>query len=35
MGTEFPFRKVKNLGDGRWWEFPNNVNVFSAPKVYS
>ena len=25
IGTEFQFRKVKNLGDGWWWELHNSV----------
>ena len=35
MGTEFQFRKVKNLGDGWWWELHNNVDVLSVTELYS
>ena len=35
MGTEFQFWKVKNSGDGWWWDLHNHVNVLSAAKLYS
>ena len=35
MGTEFQFRKVKNSGDGWWWDLHNHVNVLSAAELYS
>ena len=35
MGTEFQFRKVKNSGDGWWWDFHNYVNLLSAAELYS
>ena len=35
MRTEFQFRKVKNQGDGWWWELHNRVNVLSATELYS
>ena len=35
MGTEFHFRKVKNLGDGWWGELHNDVNVFGALELYN
>ena len=33
MGAEFQFRKVKNWGDGWWWELYNNVNGFGATEL--
>ena len=35
MVTEFQFRKVKNLGDERWWDLHNNLNVLSATELHS
>ena len=35
MGTESQFRKVKNSGDGWWWDFHNYVNLLSAAELYS
>ena len=35
MGTEFQFRKVKNSGDGWWWDLYNHVNLLSAAELYS
>ena len=35
MGTEFQFWKVKNSGDGWWWDLYNHVNVLSAAELYS
>ena len=35
MGTEFQFRNVKHPRDGWSWEVHNNVNVLSAPELYS
>ena len=35
MGTEFQFRKVKNLGDEWWWELHSSVNILSATELYS
>ena len=29
MGTAFQFRKVKNSGDGFWWDLYRNMNVLS------
>ena len=34
VGREFQLRKVKNPGDGWWWELHNNANVLSAIKTY-
>ena len=34
METEFQFRKVKNWGDGWWWQLSNNVNVLTATELY-
>ena len=35
MGTDVQLSKVKNLGDGWWWELHNNMNVFIATELYS
>ena len=35
MGTEFQLRKVKNSGDGYWWELHNSVKVLSAAELNS
>ena len=34
-GTEFQCRKVKTSGDGLMVRVANNVNILSAPELYS
>ena len=33
VGTEFEFGKMKNSGDGCWWQLHNSINTLNATEL--